>query len=411
MYKKIILALLILISASYIYGSGFQLNEHGARAMAMAGAFTGLANDPSAIYFNPAGITQLDGLNFSAGVTLIAPKSTFRGPSPAITEYKMKDQLFTPINFYATYQISDKLFAGVSVNNQYGLSTEWDNSWVGRELAIRTDLKTFYFTPVVAYKVSNNFSVSVGLIFATGKVELSRYTDFSPLTGEAKITLNGTGNAWGYTAGVLYKPSEKFSLGLSLRSQTKFNFDGTATSNGPAALQSMLPSGGISSTITTPLNITFGIAVKPVHKLVVAADFQYVGWSSYDKLSVNFKNANLPNLVLVRDYQNTFIIRLGGEYHLFTNLKVRGGLLYDKNPVKDELLDPTLPDANRLGINIGFGYNLSNNVSVDLAYFFLRFSERTITNSQISYTKGFAPFNGTYNSYANLFGLNISYKL
>ncbi len=411
MYKKIVLVLLISISVSSIYGSGFQLNEHGARAMAMAGAFTGLANDPSAIYFNPAGITQLEGLHFSAGVTLISPKSTFRGPSPAITEYKVKDQLFTPINFYATYQISEKLFAGLSVNNQYGLATEWDDNWVGKELAIKTDLQTFYFTPVVAYKLSDNFSVSVGLIFATGKVELSRYTDFSPLTGQAKVTLKGTGNAWGYTAGLLYKASDKLSFGLSLRSQTKFNFDGTATSDGPAALASMLPSGGISSTITTPLNVTFGVAVKPIQKLVVTADFQYVGWSSYDKLSVHFKDVNLPDQSSVRDYQNSFIVRLGGEYHLFDNLNVRAGLLYDKNPVKDEMLDPTLPDANRLGLNIGFGYNLSENVSVDLAYFFLRFSERTITNSQISYTKGFAPFNGTYNSVANLFGFNISYKL
>ncbi len=411
MYKKIILMLLISISTSHIYGSGFQLNEHGARAMAMAGAFAGLANDPSAIYFNPAGITQLEGLHFSAGVTLISPKSSFRGPSPAVTEYKLQNQLFTPINFYATYQINEKFFAGLSVNNQYGLATVWDDNWVGREIAVKTDLQTFYFTPVIAYKVSDCFSVSVGLVFATGSVELSRYTDFSPLTGEAKVTLKGTGNAWGYTAGVLYKPTPTLSFGLSLRSQTKFTFNGTATSAGPAALQSMLPSGGISSSITTPMNITFGVAVKPIHKLVVTADFQYVGWSSYDKLSAHFKDVNIPDLSSVRDYQNTYIIRLGTEYHLFHNLALRGGLLYDKNPIKDELLDPTLPDADRLGFNIGFGYKLSENLLVDVAYFFLRFSERTITNSQVSYTKGIAPFNGTYNSVANLFGFNISYNL
>ncbi|MBI5729980.1 MAG: outer membrane protein transport protein [Ignavibacteriales bacterium] len=411
MLKKIILILLIAISASNIFGGGFQLNEHGARAMGMAGAFAGLANDPSAIYFNPAGITQLRGINFSAGVTLIVPKASFRGPSPAIDESKVKERIFNPINFYATYQFSDKLYFGLGVNNQYGLGTEWEDNWVGRELAVKTELQSFYFTPVVAYKVLDNLSLSVGLVYAYGTVEISRYTDFAPLTGEAKVSLKGNGSAWGFSAGVLYQPMQTLSFGLSVRSQNKFTFDGDAVSTGPVAVQGMLPKGGISSTISTPLNVTFGVVVKPIDKLVVTADYQYVGWSSYDKLTVHFKDINMADLSSVRDYQNTYILRLGAEYQLFNSLSVRGGLLYDRNPVKDEMLDPTLPDSDRLGFNVGVGYKLSENISVDIAYLFLRFSERKITNSQISYTKGFAPFNGTYNSLANLFGLNISYKL
>lgn len=411
MFKNIGQIILIFSVAVKIYGGGFQINEQGARAMAMGGAFTGLANDPSALYFNPAGITQLSGTHFMAGVTLIFPSSSFRGPSPSTTEYNMKDQTFNPINFYGTYQFNNELYFGLSVTNQYGLGTLWDDNWVGNTMAVKTDLKTFFFNAVAAYKLTDQLSVSAGFIYALGNVEISRYTSFSPFTGMAKVTLKGDGHAFGFTAGILYKMSSELSFGLSFRSQAKFNLTGDANSEGgPAAVQPLLPKGGISSEITTPLNITFGIAAHPITKLTVTADFQYIGWSSYDKLSVDFADPNLEDLSSYRGYEDTYIIRFGAEYQLLDKLALRGGLLYDKNPVKDELLDPTLPDANRLGFNVGFGYKLAQNFSVDVAYLFLRFAERTIINSQQSYTWGNAPFNGTYNSTAHLIAFNLSYN-
>jgi long-chain fatty acid transport protein len=411
MYRRIGPFIIAALFTANVYAGGFQINEHGARAMAMGGAFAGLANDPSALYFNPAGITQLSGTNFMTGVTLILPKSSFRGPSPTITQYDMKSQVFNPINFYGTYQYNNELYFGVSVNNQYGLGTLWDDNWAGNQLAVKTDLKTFFFNAVAAYKLSDKFSVSGGFVYALGTVELSRYTGFEPFTGTAKVSLKGDGSAFGFTAGLLYKPIPELSFGLSFRSQAKFSLSGDANSEGgPAAVQSLLPKGKISSEITTPMNITFGVAAKPVSGLTVTADFQYVGWSSYDKLTVDFADPKLEDLSSYRGYENTYIIRFGAEYQLIDKLALRGGLLYDKNPVKDELLDPTLPDADRLGFSAGFGYKLAQNFSVDIAYLFLRFAERTITNSQQSYTWGNAPFNGTYNSTAHLIGFNLSYN-
>ncbi|MEW6003707.1 MAG: outer membrane protein transport protein [Stygiobacter sp.] len=409
MLKKIFM-LIILLNINKIYGGGFQINEHGARAMSLAGAFTGLANDPSALFFNGAGITQLNGTHLMFGATIIKPSASFRGPSPSITEYKMKDQLFNPINVYVTHQVNDHLYLGLAVNNQYGLGTEWEKTWPGRFLAIKTDLKTFYFTPTIAIKFYDNLSMSFGLVYALGDVTINRNAEVTPFTGEANVDLKGNGSAFGFNLGVLYKPYENLSLGLSVRSENSFVLNGTANSTGPNAIVPLLPKGDISSKLTTPLNVTFGAAFKPICGLTLTGDFQYVGWSSYDKLTVDFKDEKYTDLSAVRDYQNTFIARLGAEYNLFNGFDLRGGIFFDKNPVKDEMVEPTLPDANRIGFNIGFGYKITDNISIDLAYLFLRFNERTITNSQVSYTKGFAPFNGTYNSSANLFGVNFSYN-
>ncbi|MBI1939578.1 MAG: outer membrane protein transport protein [Ignavibacteriales bacterium] len=410
MKKVLLLFVVCSIFTSGVFAGGFQINEHGARAMAMGGAFTGLANDPSAIYFNPAGITQLSGTRISAGVTLISPISSFRGPAPDITEYSQHSQLFTPFNFYVTHQFTDDLFVGLGVNNPFGLGTEWDDTWPGRYLAVDTEVRTFFFNPVVAYKLTEELSISAGLNFAFGDVKIIRNADLAPFDGEAQVNLSGDATAWGFTAGIFYKVSDQFSAGVSFRSESTFDFEGTAETEAPSQFSALVPSGDISASLTTPMNLTAGVAYKPLEYLTITADFQYIGWSSYDVLAVDFKDESQEDLAAVRDYENTYILRLGGEYILTDALALRGGFLFDNNPVKDELVEPTLPDSDRLGFNIGFGYKLTDNINVDVAYLFLRFNEREITDSQINYTGGEAPFNGVYNSTAHLFGVNFSYN-
>lgn len=418
--KKTFLSILILLfTVSINYGSGFQINEHSARAMALGGAFTGLANDPSAVYFNPAGITQLTGSHLMLGSTLILPKSSFRGPSPSIKEYDMDTQAFTPINFYFTQQLSDKFHIGFSVNNPYGLGTRWPKNWVGKYLAIETEIRTFYLNAVASYQVTDQLSIGWGFTYAFGNVKITRYQNLSPFAADAFIDLEGNGTGAGFTAGLLYKPSKTFSVGVSYRSKVRFTFDGDATAQAPKQFTGLIPTGKVSAPLTLPDNLVVGIAVNPTCELTLTADFQYVGWSSYDKLEVDFKDAIDPTTgkpatsSSVRDYKNSYIARVGAEYTLSDNFALRAGLLYDKNPVKDERLDPTLPDADRFGFNGGIGIKITDNLSLDLAYFFLRFDERKITNSLENYSgisDSFAPMNGVYNSTAHLIAANLSIK-
>lgn len=97
--RLLLLSVLSFVISANLYAGGFQLNEHGARAMALGGAFTGIANDPSAVYWNGAGISQLSGTNFMIGTSLIAPSSSFRGVSPAVNEFRGKNLIFFPTHF------------------------------------------------------------------------------------------------------------------------------------------------------------------------------------------------------------------------------------------------------------------------------------------------------------------------
>jgi len=409
--KLITFVVFFTLSIQYAFAGGFQLNEHNARAMAMGGAFTAISNDPSAIYFNAAGLTQLSGINFMLGTTMIAPTFSFRGVSPNITETDAAKQTFFPTHFFASYSYNKDLAFGLGFTSPFGLASQWPSDWVGRYLAVETKLQTFIITPEVAYNVLDNLSVSAGLVYSFATVTISQKTPQTPFAGDAFTTLSGKDNsAWGFNLGAMYKPTEDLSFGVSFHSQVKYKFKGTASTTGAPQLASELPNGSASADLTTPVNLAIGVAYRVIPELLLSADYQYVGWSSYDTLTVDFAS---PNVVKSspRLYDNSFILRFGAEYTLMPELKVRAGIYYDKDPVKPEYLNPSLPDADRLGFSFGLGYKLTNNLNIDAAYLFIRGSQLTVTNSQENYAQGISPFNGTYNTAANLVSLTLSYGL
>lgn len=410
MIKKIF-AIAILFSIS-IFGSGFQINEHAARAMAAGGAFTAIANDASAVYFNPAGLIQLSKLSFTVGTTLIAPSTSFRGPSPSISEWNMDKQSFFPSHFYAAYPINDKLAVGFGFYTPFGLGTRWANDWVGKFIATDTKLATYSLNPVVAYMINDWISIGGGFSYNFADVKIARKASLAPFNGEALVTLDGSDKGtFGFNAGLLLKPHKKFSIGFNYHSQMNFTFKGTAVSEGPSAASAVLPSGDVEAKFTSPQTIYIGLATTAINKLLLSFDIQLIGWSSYDSLKVDFKNENLSDISSPRLYENSYCIRFGGEYELFEKFFIRAGILLDKNPIKDEYLDPLLPDSDRWGFSGGFGYSLTNNLTFDFAYLFIRSNQRTIENSKVSYAgNGFSPFNGTYNSTADLVSVTFNYS-
>ena len=159
------------------FAGGFQTATQSARAMGMGLAFVGQANDASSIYYNAAGITNTRGFNLLFGTTLIMPSVDFTGPTPLTTKSTTVDRTFTPINFYATYSMDNGLSFGLGVYNPYGLGSEWPETWVGKALAVKTELKTFYINPTVAYKVSDKFSIGVGLDYIISDAQFLQNID------------------------------------------------------------------------------------------------------------------------------------------------------------------------------------------------------------------------------------------
>lgn len=414
---------LVLLCSGSAYSSGFSIYEASVRANGMLGAFSAYADDASTIFYNPAGLGGLEGINVTGGVTVIAPRSTFRNLSPLApigTETEMEEQNFLVPNFYGSYQITENLTAGIGVYSPFGLGTEWPEDWVGRGSAIETSIETIFITPAIGYEFTEtgigNIRIGAGLnIAAYGKVELSKaVTSFTP---EGSFILDGDLKepAFGFNTGIQYEPIEQVTLGFTYRSEVSTEYEGDAFFED---LSVGFPSSTKGeSEITLPASYVIALNVKPIKGLKTELDYVWWGWSSYDELVIEFDQA-IPALsserfpegrgtVSERNYEDSWQLRFGAEYTELPveGLVVRGGIAYDENPIKDRYVDPTLPDSDRWLFSGGLSYQVTDYLAVDASYIFIRAKQREVTNTHEG------GIDGVYTTYANLPGLGFTLNL
>jgi len=167
----------VLLVQAFSFGAGFALFEHGARGVAMAGAFGATADDPTALYYNPAGIAFLEGTQAAGGAYFIALASDFNGTDPYPGKgysASQKSQVFFPPHVYLTGRLSENLRWGVAFNAPFGLGTWWDDDFAGRYITKRADLKVFNLNPNLAYRLSDNAALAVGLDYYVAGIDLTR---------------------------------------------------------------------------------------------------------------------------------------------------------------------------------------------------------------------------------------------
>ncbi len=402
------------------HGAGFLIYEHGAAAMAMGGAFVALANNPSAIFHNPAGIAFLEGTQISMGTTLITSGSSLELTNLGTT-VETVSQWFYPSTFYISHKMNDRVAVGFGFFNPYGLGTKWPEDYALRFISTEDDMKTFFFNPVVAVKIDENFSVSVGVTYIYGTLELDRVnpvnlTLFGGGVYEAPIVLKGTGDAFGLNAGALYR-GENFSVGFNWRGGFDLNLEGDLAldnANIPAPFLVAVPTeADIAATMSIPHIFGFGAAFNLTDNLIFTADLHYILWSSFNEFVIELDYDDpFPDdtETLEENWKDSYVLRGGFQYMVNENFALRAGFLYDKTPQPVETMDPLLPDANRWAITGGFGYK-SGNFVIDVAYQYEPFIDRESENRGVVLhpVTGVNLGLGTYSTTAHLFGISIGF--
>jgi len=393
---------IVVMCSSLVFAAGFRLPEQDSAAMGMASAFVGQADNPSAVWYNPAGITQLDGTRISGGVTVIYPELTHENTN-GTTDVSKRD-LYLPAQLYVTHKLNDKIGIGFGINEPFGLTTDWSNTSSTRYVATYSSIVTTEFNPNIAYQVNDNLSAAFGLAYTHIRATLEKTQPTSAVT-DGNFRLSGDGDGWGVNAALRYKASDTVNLGLSYRSRINVKVDGTAELSGTPL------SGNAKTSITLPDLIQIGVSYIASDKLTVNADLEYTMWSTFDELTRESDVAAF-NKTEEHQWKNVACLRIGGQYKLSDQWKVRAGYLYDQNPVKEEHFETRIPDSDRQGFSIGAGYTIGN-VTIDVAYMYLLFNKRTISNSLMddaSVTpKAPDALNGTYKSKAQLAGITIGY--
>ena len=294
-----VLATMLCLSSN-ASAAGFGLYEASTRALGFAGAYTGLADTPSAIFFNPAGLVDQKGLSIEANLALVMPNFAYDTTLPGSTEavtIEGKQNIFPIPSIYASYRIHDRIAVGLGTYVPFGLGVEWPNSfdingksvpWWGRNLIQQIELQTFFLNATVAVKLHDRVLLGGGFVVALGAVSLKRAVTLSNNTADdVDVELSGDDVAFGGTAGLLIKVIPGLlNVGVSYRSAVKFSFEGNAafTQNGspniPAGLRTTLRDGKVVAPITLPHTISFGVTAFPTERLMVGLNVDVVTWSS-----------------------------------------------------------------------------------------------------------------------------------
>lgn len=397
----ITLILLVLIP-SLILANGLNLNGLGARAVAMGGAFVGLADDFSTIFWNPAGIAQFKKQTFGFYGTDLIPTATFKFDLPTIigpvnlvdAKTKSKHYLAGMAAYY--HPINENLVAGFGIYTPSGLGAEWkgaDFAAISNDTAYKWQSKVgvVTFSPAIAYKVSDNVMIggSLNINYATFNISTHAGMMEVPLggglvmdfdLGQQDESLKG----WGYgaTLGFLAKAGKKLSLGATFRTASKMTLEGEASiSNFP--LLSIPETTDLSGEVTWPMWVAFGAAFKPVDRLTFTADIHYTDWKKIEKISFDFTDpiwqaatAGTGSAEMEMLWESKMQIRFGAEYAL-NGYSFRGGYYWDPAPAPDKTMNVLLPNFDFNVITCGFGYSL-NSLQIDLGFEYLLGSDRDI---------------------------------
>lgn len=407
----------IMLSPVISFAGGFQLDLQGIKSVALGGAFAGVCSDATSVFFNPGGMSNLNGHNFTLGFNLVDPHVSLQTPETANIDQTSPKA--TPIHFYYVGEVTEKLNFGFLVNNQFGSSSSFEDDWQGRYIIQNISLRTFMFQPTVSYKLHEKVSIGAGFVYTKGSFSTEKAIPVaSTSTNEGKARLEGSGDAVGYNIGVYSQfltlgddaKKTKFALGIDYRSKMPVDLgNGTAEfTDIPNSLRDKFPeTTSFTSKITLPSVFTVGLSAKHIKtdnwSLELVYDMNLTGWSSYDTLAFNFDNNDTPDSKVTKDWENTITHRIGADFTYKNKYSVRAGLYMDNTPMKDGFVSPELPGMTQTAYTAGLGYKVSENFSVDFSYI-RQNADREATLDDANWT-------AKYKRIVNVFGLALNIKL
>jgi long-chain fatty acid transport protein len=448
---------------------GYALSGIGSKAIGMGGAFRGLADDWSAAYWNPAGLTQIEKSELSGMLVGITPRPEYNpniyfnglgvGYRNGQTLYPNDKTSFKP-DFSGFFKVptARDFILGMAIYVPYGLGSEWDLfNPVGMDLANpypwydhRAYLSIIDFHPTIAKAfMDGKFSVGAGLAMQRGDITFTRtYLKPSgiPIPHEnLVISSELKGNGWGFggNAGILFKLSSKLQFGVSGRTGNTIKLSGNArqelytfnneylknillagvyTAADSARIRFLfdtknhIASPSAKADLKTPADFGFGLAVKPNDKLTITGDVAYTQWSTLDEIAVNLTGygpdgSPAENSVIMLNWKNTVRFSFGAEYWIINPLAIRLGYYNDPSPIPDETFTPLIPDmGDKNSFNIGAALRISG---AELSYNFeyLAFKNRIIsTLSDVNGDGIYDNYPGTYKQKLYASHISLSYE-
>lgn len=390
------------------YSTGYYLGEHDAVSAGRGLAVTAKLEEASTIFFNPAGLGFLSGLNLAVGGTILFPSFSYKDPEgKRPSSQTLSETTMTP-HMYVSYTFKEKAAIGVGMNSPFGMSLKWPVGFAGEHESAGVDMKVPNIYIVGAYRPIPQLSFGVALRIIPATIEtLKRFklvTDSGAMEyGYVDMAASAVGV--GATFGVTVRPMKKLHLGASYLSRVKLNFkNGEAHFGLPYGFSdtSIFHDQGGSTSFTLPDIISFGIGYDVLDNLYIEGDINYTLWSVYKELQIKFNNDPSGKLStsIPKNWKDVPCFRLGGEYTIKESFTIRLAGGYDMSPVPPSTVGPDLPDSNRFFIGFGGSYLYKPlGLKLSAAYTFVRFIGQTTGESN--------PFQGNYKGMVSLISFTM----
>lgn len=377
---------MILATSVNAFSNGLALNNVGPKGFGMGGAFVGLANDYSAIFWNPAGLTQMQNNFVGVHLSDVIPMGTYKFPAANIdAKSKVIHYLIPGFTGGYHFNFSDNAVFALGVYVPAGLGTEWDGNDLvnlvsgGYTYEWKTKIGVITVAPAIAYKLSDQFSIGAALNIYYAMFDLKK-----PAGGGMQYSESSHGFGASATFSILGKPSESFSYGISLRTKTNVKMRGTADLP-VMALYGAKTAADFNRNVGWPMWLAFGLAYHPTNNLVLTADFQFTQWSiTEDKFVAEYSNYQWQRIlypigynIMVLHWNDATQLRFGAEYSVNEQFSVRAGFYFDPAPAPEQTLSILFPNISYKGISLGAGYKIGK-IVFDVAGEYLIGTDREI---------------------------------
>jgi long-chain fatty acid transport protein len=429
------------LGAGQAFGAAFALQENSGSGLgnAYAGG-AAAAEDAATVWTNPAGMARIGSNQVAAAVNLVNPSAKFNNNGGSLAAFNQPlggsggdaGSLAAVPNLYVVLPINKQFAFGLGLNAPFGLVTEYDDGWLGRYQALKSDVKTINVNPSISWRMTDNFSVGVGANYQQIKATFTNNVNYSGAlataaataaagglipaalvptivgaTGglDAKADVTGDDNAWGWNIGALWEINPNLRVGASYRSSIKYDVSGNVNFSYPTLpalppalapvvgllasnVNNVLANGGVTSSIELPpiANVSFFSRLND--KWDIMADAQWTGWSTIQELKfVRTTGATLSNTP--EGFKDTWRISVGTNYHMDDKWMFRGGVAWDQSPVNSTDMTPRLPDNDRTWLAFGVQYAASKALKLDAGFSYI-----WVKDPQINQNAGSTTANG-----------------
>ncbi|VVO17866.1 OmpP1/FadL family transporter [Pseudomonas fluorescens] len=416
---KTTLSLAVTLASTQIFASGFAVNEQSISGMGTGFAGrSSSADDASTVFGNPAGMSRLKREQVTGGAALIDAYTDIHdassSPNSGSNKGDMVPLIAVPMGYYVK-PIDEHWTVGFGMYAPFGLVTDYENNFAGRYFGSKSEVTVLTLQPTISYAFNDKVSIGFGPTINRIDGALESNLSITQAAPDGKVKIEGDDTALGFNAGVLVQATDSTRVGLTYHSKVKYKLEGNTKVNyGVLGLigQNSSQKYDASLDITTPESVDFSVTHALNDQWTLYAGSTWTRWSRLKEITV--ENEGVPPMLAgqfgtiteEQNWHNTWAHAIGASYQLNKQWVLRGGVSVDQAPTNNVDRSPRIPTGDRKAFSLGAGWSPTEDLTIDVAYSYLKEDDAKINNSN---NRG-QSYNAKYENSANGFGVGATYR-